>query len=86
VKFRKKPVVIEAIQWDGTWEGVPALKVFCKDLFERNDLDWKRSFLWVKTLEGEHLVSPGDWIIKGVKNEFYPCKNDIFQMTYEPVE
>ena len=40
---------------------------------------------WIDTLEGGHVVCPGDWIIKGVKGEFYPCKPDIFEATYEPV-
>jgi len=41
---------------------------------------------WIDTLEGGHIVCPGDWIITGVKGEFYPCKPDIFEQTYEPVE
>ena len=41
---------------------------------------------WIDTLEGGHIVCPGDWIIKGVQGEFYPCKPDIFEMTYEPTE
>lgn len=41
---------------------------------------------WIDTLEGGHIVCPGDWIITGVKGENYPCKPDIFEMTYEPVE
>ena len=41
---------------------------------------------WIDTLEGGHIVCPGDWIITGVKGEHYPCKPDIFEMTYEPVE
>ena len=41
---------------------------------------------WVETLEGGHIVCPGDWIIEGVENEFYPCKNNIFERTYDPVE
>lgn len=41
---------------------------------------------WVDTLEGGHIVCPGDWIIKGIKGEFYPCKPDVFQATYEKVE
>jgi hypothetical protein len=41
---------------------------------------------WIDTLEGGHIVCPGDWIITGVKGEHYPCKPDIFAMTYEPVE
>lgn len=41
---------------------------------------------WIKTLEGGHIVCPGDWIIKGLKGEFYPCKPDIFKETYEEIE
>lgn len=41
---------------------------------------------WIDTLEGGHNVCPGDWIIKGVKGEFYPCKPDIFELTYEPAD
>lgn len=82
-KYRKKPIVIEAIQWDGTWESVPGIKEFSSDIFERTDLDFKRSYLYVKTLEGEHVVSPGDYIIKGIAGEFYPCKPNIFEATYE---
>jgi len=85
MKFRKKPVVIEAIQWDGTWEDVSRIKEFTNGAaFERHDLDGKRSYLYIKTLEGEHIASPKDWIIKGVQGEFYPCKPDIFDATYEP--
>ena len=85
MKFRKKPVVIDAIQWDGTWEDVLRIKKFTNGAaFERHDLDGKRSYLYIKTLEGEHIVSPKDWIIKGVQGEFYPCKPDIFAATYEP--
>lgn len=76
--FRKKPVVIEARQWTG---GNAV-----------NLLDWIKpearqegSVLVIPTLEGDHEASLGDWIIKGVKGEFYPCKPDIFEATYEPV-
>lgn len=50
---------------------------------------WERvpgTFGWVKTLEGGHIVTPSDWIITGVRGEHYPCKDGIFQQTYEPVE
>lgn len=73
MKFRKKPVVIEATQWFKMGDH-PAVKIF---MGERG---------WVETLEGGHIVTPGDWIITGVKGEHYPCKPDIFDMTYEPVE
>lgn len=76
-KYRKKPVVIEAIQFDGTnssqvkdWVGT------C--FYIGND-----SKLLIKTLEGEMTISKGDYVIKGVKGEFYPCKPDIFEESYE---
>ena len=79
MKFRKKPVVIEATQWfkDGDHPAV----------FMRNDPYTYSNMLvaWIDTLEGGHVVSVGDWIITGVQGEHYPCKPDIFEMTYEPV-
>lgn len=87
MKFRKKPVVIEAIQWDGTHESYSSIIDFTNGLvFKRDDLDFKRSYLYINTLEGELLISPRDWVIKGVKGEFYPCKPDIFEATYERVD
>jgi len=72
MKFRKKPVVIEATQWfkDGDH---PAVEKW-------NDGEYR-----IRTLEGAHIVTPADWIITGVKGEHYPCKPDIFDMTYERV-
>lgn len=119
MKFRKKPVVIEATQWfkngdhpldyqhpitnlaDGTqvtpeyrkqnnWEGdvvryyrhpnVPGTDfcAYCRTMFIDHG--------WIDTLEGGHIVCPGDWIITGVHGEHYPCKPDIFEKTYEQVE
>ena len=119
MKFRKKPVVIEATQWfkngdhpldyaspqDGfqngrlisipaehrkanNWEGevvryhrTPEQKLTCNHCDKAmNDHGW------IDTLEGGHIVCPGDWIITGVKGEHYPCKPDIFEATYERVE
>jgi hypothetical protein len=107
MKFRKKPVVIEAIQWfkngdhpkddlrqvisghemfmsegkvvryfrtPGTGENVCS---HCKITMHNHG--------WIDTLEGGHTVCPGDWIITGVKGEWYPCKPDIFELSYEPV-
>jgi hypothetical protein len=96
-KFRKKPVVVEAIQATGTPES------------NREIIDWTRGSatpasmdrrvtrfddgsalvdtypqLTINTLEGAMWVEPGDWIIRGVKGEHYPCKPDIFEATYEP--
>jgi hypothetical protein len=78
-QYRKKPVVIEAIQL--TEENVDLLVEFC-------DGKIKSHFLVgvvIETLEGDMLANKGDYIIKGVKGEFYPCKPDIFEMTYESI-
>jgi hypothetical protein len=79
MKYRKKPVVIEATQWfkDGDHWAVAKHQSTDPRLKECG---------WVRTLEGGHIVRPGDFIITGVKGEHYPCKPDIFEMTYEPVE
>lgn len=74
-KYRKKPVVIEATQWFKSGDH-PAV-------FEAT-LSGMPVHL-IETLEGSHLVTPGDWIITGVKGEHYPCKPDIFAITYEEV-
>jgi hypothetical protein len=94
-KFRKKPVVIEAIQWTGQnlfdiisfTDGTPDLRGSHAGMRweEYRDLV-AREGLKIFTLEGKMSASPGDWIIRGVKGEFYPCKPDIFAATYEPVE
>lgn len=78
MKYRKKPVVIEAIQWNGDNFGEVAM--FCKKIkiaYTHNET------IVIETLEGDMLASKGDYIIKGVKGEFYPCKPDIFEETYE---
>lgn len=76
MKFRKKPVVIDAVQWFKFGDH-PAVVTNCTE---------ERVVPWVETLEGGHIVTAGDWIITGVKGEHYPCKPDIFAMTYESVE
>jgi hypothetical protein len=76
VKYRKKPVVIEATQWFEHGDH-PAVEPLTSIRLEKG---------WVKTLEGGHVVTPGDYIITGVKGEHYPCKPDIFRLTYEMVE
>lgn len=79
-KYRKKPVVIEAVLWRGynTLEICHFIGIPGDDLFKDGEL-------YIKTLEGVHHASVGDFIIKGVKGEFYPCKPDIFAQTYEAV-
>ena len=86
MKYRKKPVVIEAIQWTGdNWAEV-------KEFIEagsnprtsgpiRNSVN-----LFIDTLEGTMMAIPNDWIIRGIKGELYPCKPDIFEATYDEVE
>ena len=71
-KYRKKPIVVEAEQWFGQ---------LIEDCCVLSDYA-----LIVPTLEGDMIAQRGDWIITGVKSEKYPCKPDIFEMTYEKVE
>ena len=96
MRYRKKPVVVEAIQWTGENQ---------REMFDfltngekkdehmesfgehfRIDHTAVRGGLVIKTLEGDHLANIGDYIIKGVAGEFYPCKPDIFEKTYEVAE
>ena len=84
MKFKKKPVIIEAIQWTGanTREVLafcPSARILHPDILVAGGIS-------IPTLEGEHSPYVGDWIIKGVKGELYPIKDAIFQETYEPVE
>lgn len=91
-KFRKKPVVVEAIQWTGS--NLEEIRNFVgSDLIEEyvEFFDIKRTLnkmlvdIAIDTLEGTMRVDYGDYIIKGVQGEFYPCKPDIFEQTYEEV-
>lgn len=92
-KYRKKPVVIEAFKYDGDLmnsKGEYYIPDWAVEAYTRGDMYFD-SFestsppteLFIKTLEGIHHASVGDYIIKGVKGEFYPCKPDIFEQTYE---
>lgn len=84
--FRKKPVVIQAMQWDGTENG--AVKIALLDgINSKLDYNKTEGFcgLYIETLEGMMKVSARDFVIKGVNGEFYPCKEDIFIKTYEAV-
>lgn len=90
-QYRKKPVVIEAVQWTGKnfdqvmnfMQEFHGHKLAYEDAEERA---LKTKELTIRTLEGNMTASAGDYIIKGVKGEFYPCKPDIFEATYEQVE
>lgn len=79
-RYRKKPVIIEALQWTG--DNTPEIKMFCgeKAIFVDNN---GKLELRIKTLEGMHIATIGDYIIKGIEGEFYPCKESIFKKTYE---
>lgn len=90
--YRKKPVTIEAIQWDRL--NLEDIKRFVGTslVYDIHDSAWEVGKgipivnMKIKTLEGEMCVSKGDYIIKGVQGEFYPCKPHIFMETYEAVE
>lgn len=88
MKFRKKPVVIDAMQWRGPQIGAIDYGVEFDDWLVANQGERKCKYrgdtVVIPTLEGEMTAQPGDWIIRGVKGELYPCKPDIFAATYEP--
>jgi hypothetical protein len=85
-KFRKKPVVIEAMQFTGNFDEIEAFVGGDADFRMGGDGEFRNGELIVATLEGPLRASPNDWIIKGVQGEFYPCKPDIFGATYEPAD
>lgn len=91
MKYRKKPVEIEAIRL--TEDNIVECFEFIGLSLKNEDIDYFNNFakkytggIYIKTLEGNMLASFGDYIIKGVKGEFYPCKPDIFEMTYEKID
>jgi hypothetical protein len=84
-RYRKRPVVIDATRWNGDNMGEVAA-MFTDDLKSISPLGRSGERLLIRTLEGTMTAERGDWIIKGVKNEAYPCKDDIFQATYEAVD
>ena len=79
--YRKKPVVIEAVKWTG--ENVSQICKFAETVVSNLIVDGE---LYITTLEGCLHASVGDYIIKGVQGEFYPCKPDIFEQTYERID
>lgn len=95
MKFRKKPVEIEAMQWDGSASSAGDIIDWVLErpetretpsYWEANETGHREhAELHISTLEGVMIASPGDWIIIGVQNEVYPCKPDIFEATYEAV-
>jgi hypothetical protein len=83
MKYRKKPVVIEARQLIEGQDN-DALAAWCGA--DDWGYEWEKLFMAIDTLEGVMTAHEGDWIIKGVQGEFYPCRNDIFEATYEPAD
>lgn len=92
MKYRKKPVVIDADQYQEGMEDGFEERYIDSDNPNRtfgiqvSERDIKIQVPYIETLEGRHLITKGDWIITGIKGERYPIKNDIFEETYELVE
>lgn len=93
MRFRKKPVEIEAERFTSNNEvGSPTMDAIVnwinagQNLTDKKRISWHNGTdIFIETLEGTMTASVGDWIIRGVKGEYYPCKPDIFEMTYEPL-
>ena len=86
-KYRKKPIIIEAMLFNG--QNYPKVVAWIEGFTGHPEMATSPAGtldLIIPTLEGDHIASPGDWIIRGVKGEFYPCKPDIFEATYEKVD
>ena len=85
-RFRKKPVVIEAIQFTRkNWQDILMFtQGQARAMTIEKRIDGKCTCI-IATLEGQHIANEGDWIIRGVQGEYYPWKPDIFEMTYEPI-
>lgn len=81
-QFRKRPVDVEAVQWNENW---PTMLAFIVEQGGRAHIDFDGTVLVVETLEGDMRANAGDWIIRGVQGEFYPCKPDIFAATYDAI-
>lgn len=85
MKFKSKPVEIEAIQFDGNLHSINLMNNAWPEF--KDHAEWKQLpellCLKIKTLEGDHRANAGDWIIKGLVGEFYPCINEVFMRKYE---
>lgn len=86
-KYRKKPVVIDAVQWIGQdfWEDKVKNKILI-EAYEEGHFVLTHGVIYIKTLEGDMVACFGDYIIKGTHGEFYPVKSDIFEANYEKVK
>lgn len=90
IKFRKKPVAVEAMRFESMDDYFAIASWFRKvntgTLSAEETFQFRHPLMLVTTLEGTMVANPGDWIIRGVQGEFYPCKSDIFEATYERVD
>jgi len=86
MKYRKRPIVVEAVQWLNKKIVCPPGPLWFVEAEERDEIQLFGDTLCIKTLEGEMRARSGDWIIRGVNGEIYPCKPEIFEATYERVE
>lgn len=86
MKYRKKPVVIDAVQYDGNFRSLDCFSINEVSHFIVSKDSEGNQCIKIPTLEGEMTASVGDYIIRGVKGEYYPCKPDVFEQTYEKVE
>ncbi|MED1923541.1 hypothetical protein [Bacillus velezensis] len=84
-KYRKKPIEIEAVKFEDTTESISAIAEIAHDNLIRVDYRQKPVVLHIPTLEGVMNAQVGDYIIRGIEGELYPCKPDIFEKTYEKV-
>jgi hypothetical protein len=82
MKFRKKPIVIEAFKWTGSPDQTEDPEWIIKEI-KKGNVYFNKNTMMIKTLEGTMITNAGDWVIQGVKGEIYPCKPDIFEETYE---
>ena len=89
-KYRKKPLIVKAIQWNGDIEYLRnAFNQLTEDeirIWNYVQINEDKKTVLISNLKGETTVSVGDWIIIGIHGEFYPCKDDIFKKTYEEVK
>lgn len=86
MRYKKKPVIVEAFKYDGDLINSNGEPYVPKWMLESAHTFKGQGDLYIKTLEGEMLVGVGDYVIRGIKGEIYPCKSDIFESTYELVD
>lgn len=85
-KYRKKPVIIDAFRLPAAGEAPDAFLAWAEQVGFTDFVSDRDEGIAIETLEGTMRADPGDWVIRGVKGEFYPCKNEIFELTYEPAD